>query len=246
MLTEKLFSRPFRLACALLVPLMLAGCGEKSAGPGITGDSDFGPVPSGPVHSFGDGQTGHVGDPLPRAVGISLLDERDHPVDGITVEFTVILGNGTVVNPVTKTDNNGTAKTVWILGTVSRGIQSISANIKGFDFDPIVFSATGLPGPGEFLTLLAGDSQAGQAGSPLPVLIVVRATDEYGNGVPNQLVKFSPNTGDGSMTPGDIGADEDGKAIAIWTLGAQAGIQEASIWSPGLTGSPVRILATAQ
>ncbi len=79
----------------------------------------------------GDGQTGHVSTALPDAPGVKVLDENDNPVVGLTVDFTVLSGGGTLGAGLwfaeARTNSNGIATAgVWRLGPV-RGVQTIGA-----------------------------------------------------------------------------------------------------------------------
>ncbi len=236
----------FGRARAIVLPLLLVACGEPP-----TGGNDGVPVPPRVADPeevdriFGDRQTGRVGERLPRPIGIALVDENGNPVEGVAVGFEVLGGNGSPASTETVSDSNGIARTIWTLGTVSGSQQVIRAQVRDFEI-AVDFTATATPGQAKFLTLIAGDGQSGNPSELLPTEIIVRVTDDFGNGVPNQIVKFSPATGNGRMTPTDMGAGSDGQAIAQWTLGSRIGEQDASIWAPGLTGSPVRIKATAQ
>jgi hypothetical protein len=248
MLTERFVRKVIPVTSAFLSASIFAACGERTTGPldeDGPGDIDL-PESASLVGSFGDGQTGRVGEPLARTLGVAILGDNGEPVEGIPVEFAIVEGNGSLSNASTTTNEDGTAKTIWILGVNSGTGQTMRATIGEIDSDPVLFRANALPGPAKLLALVDGDRQDGVAGQTLPRIISVRVTDEYGNGVPIQLVKFSTNTGHGAMTPGNMDAGPNGSAQANWTLGDFAGGQEASIWSPGLTGSPIRLTATAQ
>jgi len=80
-------------------------------------------------------------------------------------------------------------------------------------------------------------------GTALPDSLVVRVTDEFGNPVSDAPVEWSADRG--SITPGTVQTDADGRAAAQRILGGAAGTQTATASSPQLDGSPVTFTQTA-
>jgi len=112
-------------------------------------------------------------------------------------------------------------------------------------------TGSGAPGPsggttatreGEKLVLASGGTQLGVAGTRLSSPVVVRMLDARDQPVPDVGIDFVVTTGGGSVTPGQVRTDREGRAQALWTLGAAPGEQKLSVSGPG--GSVV-VAATA-
>ena len=71
--------------------------------------------------------------------------------------------------------------------------------------------------------VVSGDGQTGPVGEELPDPLVVRALDEKGKRVKDQLVNFRVIEGGGSMFAGASITDKDGIAQDFWTLGPEPG-----------------------
>ncbi|MGI9626663.1 MAG: Ig-like domain-containing protein [Longimicrobiales bacterium] len=64
----------------------------------------------------GNGQTGPVGEVLPQAMRVKLLDGSGDPIRGTIVEWSVEAGGGSVDNPITTTNEEGKAQIRMTLG----------------------------------------------------------------------------------------------------------------------------------
>ena len=76
----------------------------------------------------GDAQIADVGDALIHPIQFQVTDARERPVAGITVHFTVTVGDGTVPKPDAITDADGKVQTEWIMGTLA-GVQLLQAQV---------------------------------------------------------------------------------------------------------------------
>jgi glucose/arabinose dehydrogenase len=72
----------------------------------------------------------------------------------------------------------------------------------------------------QFLTVVAGDQQPGNAARPLEHPLVVRLTDSLGAPLASQPVTFSLAAGGGSVNPGVVLTDQLGYASTSYTLAA--------------------------
>ncbi len=91
------------------------------------------------------------------------------------------------------------------------------------------------------LTIVQGDGQLRQAYRKLPTPLVLRATDDDGQGVANVPITLVVDQGGGSVDSASVRTDHNGEARVRWTLGgtpAQALVASA----PGV--HPVRATAT--
>jgi hypothetical protein len=101
-------------------------------------------------------------------------------------------------------------------------------------------------GPAANLTLQAGDNQAAQAGSAVPIAPSVLVQDQFGNPVAGTAVTFAVASGGGTVTGGAAVSDSLGiAAVTSWTLGSSTGPNSLTATATGLTGSPVTFNATA-
>lgn len=73
------------------------------------------------------------------------------------------------------------------------------------------------------IEIRGGDRQSAVVGSELPAPLEVRATDGRGQGVPGIAIRFTVVRGDGTVEPGEAVTDEQGRAVARWTLGTTSG-----------------------
>ena len=136
---------------------------------------------------LGDGQTGTVGTTLAAPLVVAVAQAGGAPVPGFPVTFTVTAGQGTLVpsQPVL-TDAQGRAAVTLTLGT-REGVQQVTATAPGLA--PITFTVTGVADKEHVrLLLVSGNNQVGKPGEILPLPLVVRLEDQFGNPVAGVLV----------------------------------------------------------
>lgn len=217
----------------------------------------------------GDGQSGFVGTELPEPLAVLALDGKDKPVEGALVNFVVTQGGGQVFAGSCLTNKDGECRERWTLGTTA-GEQAVEARAvnpaTGAKIVYATFTALALPGPVAALEKISGDGQSAQVGTELPDPLVVRAVDQYGNGVPEVEVTWSVVSGGGSISPEVALTGETGEASGLWTLGSEVGEQTAKAstaeaadavftatatapppptWAGGLAGLPTAVRAAA-
>lgn len=91
--------------------------------------------------STGDGQTGWAGVPLPLAYAVVAQDQYNNPVAGVTVNWAVTGGGGSLSAPSSVTVASGAATVVHTLGNTGAA-QSVTATAGGLSGSPITFTAT--------------------------------------------------------------------------------------------------------
>ncbi len=89
----------------------------------------------------GNSQTGPVNTALPSALVVRALAADAGPVPGVTVNFAVTTGGGTLSAPSVVTDANGDAAVTWTLGP-SAGAQSVTATATGLPATTFTATAT--------------------------------------------------------------------------------------------------------
>lgn len=202
--------------------------GLTSATVTVTGTPD---VPATLTKTAGDGQTGVVAEPLPQPVGLRVADRYGNAVPNVAVTWTPSLG--TVAPAAATTDATGQASATWTLGQ-SSGPHALSAIVSGLA--PAQFAATARAGPVTSIVVTAGGGQSATAGSALPSLVEVHATDRFGNSGVGAAITFSASDG-GSFAPASATTDAAGRAASRWTLGGIAGTQTATMSAGGVSAT---------
>jgi len=192
------------------------------------------------------GLRGMVGEVVSPSPSVKVTDRFGDPVAGVSVQFRVTAGGGSVSGPNQTTDNTGTATIdAWRLGTVSGPINNDLVAESPSLTGRIVFAATALSGPAALLELFEGDGFQARPGQPVPVPPAVRVTDTYGNGISGVGVTFRITSGGGQIVGPTQVTDVDGVArLASWTLGPP-GPYTLTATAPALAGSPITFHATS-
>jgi hypothetical protein len=119
-----------RVAVAALAALALA-C-DDGTGPDGT--------PASVVPAEGGGQSGAPATELAQPLRVRVLDADEQPVSGAAVQWDVVAGEGTLVEPGTVTDAQGIASTRYRLGPAT-GLNQVRASVDGVA-QPAIFDAT--------------------------------------------------------------------------------------------------------
>jgi lysophospholipase L1-like esterase len=128
------------------------------------------------------------------------------------------------------TDSNGEIAVSWTLGDTA-GTHVVQVEMKAGNTtlagSPVTISATAKPGPAKKMVAAGGNKQIGSAGQPLNAPLVVKITDEYGNGIASRSAKFAVKAGggklNGNQTNYSTNTDRNGLAQATLTLGSTTG-----------------------
>ncbi len=177
---------------------------------------------------------------------VRVVDSAGSPLSGQVVNFKVLEGGGTAFAGTAITNAAGQAQERWTLGAIA-GPQRLEARaVDGNTGAPIVFAtfdATARPGAPTQMSVVSGSGQAAAKGSLLPVALVTKVSDAYGNGVQGVAVSFAVTGGTGIVVPPSATTDASGEARAAWALGPEAGQQQVEGRSTGLP--PATFDATA-
>jgi len=109
----------------------LAACGSENDG--------YDPnVPTTMLYIGGSGQSAETGAPVGELLTIKTVNFVGDPVGGVSVEWFVVNGGGTVSKGETETDANGISQVSWILGPVvgNFGGGGVLAGAPAVDADP--------------------------------------------------------------------------------------------------------------
>src|SRR5262249_38711869 len=128
----------------------------------------------------GDGQTAGIDELLPAPLVVRVVDGAGAPLQGASVVFRVIQGDGTVGARsdassrafVATPEPNGLASARFTLGSRSgTGNQKVRASVVGID-NEVIFTASATGHPGNKLSVNSGNNQRGVAGQVLAEALV--------------------------------------------------------------------------
>ena len=149
----------------------------------------------------GDGQSAVVATAVAVRPAVTVRDRSGNPLAGIPVAFTVTGGGGSLDHrtPVTGADGVATAGD-WTLGQTA-GANTLEATLSGLSVSgsPVVFTATGTPGPvsADKSTVTAAPATIKASEGSNRSTITVTARDGFDNPIPGLDVTLSA-AGDGS------------------------------------------------
>lgn len=127
--------------------------------------------------------------------------------------------------------------------------EAVAANTVTQD-TTIIQAPRDIPGPPFKLVYISGDAQNALVNSRLDNPLVVELLDAREQSLPNQIVKFSIEKGDGSLANGgkiqEVMTDEVGHAITHLTTGIRAGENIVRTSARSLNGQYVEFMARSE
>lgn len=174
---------------------------------------------------------------------VLLRDAADAPVQGVTVNWAVGSGGGSVSAATSTSGADGIASITRTLGP-NAGTQTTTATRSGLAGSPITFSAVAtVQGATQIaLATVSGNSQTDTVLATLATPYAVLVRDHTNAPVAGVTVTWTALTG---AITGTSVTNGSGIATATRTLGGTAGAQTAQAAVTGLAGSPVGFTATA-
>ncbi|MCC6319793.1 MAG: hypothetical protein IT361_19130 [Gemmatimonadaceae bacterium] len=209
--------------------IALVACGKPVEAP---------PAPASIVLVQGNLQSIQGGQELPNPIVVRLLDETGRPVEGVAVGFSVVVGGGAVNPGSVVSDENGEARTKWILGS-GEANQTLTARAPGLD--PLNINAIALL-PTDLL-IAQGNNQQAKPSAALPNPIVIRVVGPNNAPMKGIAVAFQVITGGGLISPQSGLTNAQGEVTARWTLGSSQGAQLLAVSSGNL--QPISLNAIA-
>jgi adhesin/invasin len=189
-------------------------------------------------------QNGVAGQNASSPPSVVVRDALGNPVAGVTVNFTVTAGSGTLQGTPQVTNVNGIATvTTWTFGTVA-GLNTVIASSTGLPNVTFNATTTGVPTQ---VVLFAGNNQAAVQGTAVATDPSVRVMDANGQGIGGIPVTFAVTAGGGMLAGASPVTDAAGVAtVTSWTLGAGATQSiVATVGATGVAGNPVTFNASA-
>jgi aldose sugar dehydrogenase len=173
----------------------------------------------------GDGQLAPLSTLVPVAPAKRITDAWGNPVPGLSVEWQVIEGGGSLQGPTTvATDVNGVSRIQgWQLGATP-GQNRLVARMPGLP--QTTFVATGTAAGMPSLTIERGNDQSGSVSMNVPVSPGVLVRDANMQPVAGVSVTFAVASGGGSVVGSPAMTDGNGIArLGAWRLGPSTGVQ---------------------
>lgn len=190
---------------SLVATFTLAGCGLWSD-----------PVPSELVVHGGDGQEGNTGRPVASPVQVRVGDGEGVALGGVTVDFRVVSGGGSIGSSSGATDDSGLASPgAWTMGPPGR--QELVASVDGLA--SVTIRATSLD-YAVGLAILDGDGQRATTGQAVAVPVQIGVVGTTGEALAGTEVSFTVLEGGGAVELASAVSDSGGVASpGAWTLG---------------------------
>lgn len=214
-----------------------------------TGDTG-GPASIAPVS--GSVQIGEVGTPLPQDLVVRVNNSQGAPLAGVTVNWSVSSGGGSVSAATSRTDSNGDARVSRVLGIVV-GQNRTTAFVTGLT--PLELAADAVAGPPASVTVLPSEVTLGTGET---ADMQARLADRYGNPVFGANVTWSSSDPNVAVidSSGRVAARGAGTAGVTATAATAAGVIAASTMtaasptalamSSGLAGTSTAPAAAAE
>ncbi len=221
--------------------------------------------------------TSRISNVLPEYLKVRVTDNFSNPVANIPVRFAVLsrneAGGGTLDGNVdsVKVKNSDSDGFAWVQFTLGRNagykINKVEARAENpttklpLSGSPVLFEITGTSTNATKIALADGGNQKGFVGEFLPRSISVKATDQYGNPVSKQPIRFKivpkdPNQteglgslGKGAAIDTSVNTNDQGLANIQWRLGHAVGkyaLEASSFGNGHLQNSPMMIFASGR
>lgn len=203
--------------------------------------------PAGIAIVAGDGQQGRVGQRLADPIEVRVTDAQDRPVAGARVSFVGVDGAAPSLTPESAvTGDDGRAASEVTLPT-DAGDVTVEARVTAGGSAGTLsarFTLRAMPGAAARLEQVSGDAQTGTVNTDLAAPLVVRVSDEFGNGVSGIDVAWTAQGG-GAVSAASTTTGDDGTGSVTRSLGGRPGSYGTAAAVEGLEGSPVMFTATA-
>jgi adhesin/invasin len=191
--------------------------------------------------SAGNNQSATVGTNVPIAPAVLVRDAHGNRAQGVTVNFAVVSGGGSLTgaSPVSNAEGIATVGS-WRMGT-NPGTNTMSATVQGTTLSAL-FAAAATPPPPASVTVQSGANQTAIAGTAVAVPPAVLVRDAGGNPLSGVNVAFAVASGGGSITgPSQVTNSQGIATVGSWTLSTVFGTQTLTASVQGV--SPATITA---
>lgn len=182
---------------------------------------------------------------LAESLVVEVTDPGGRPVANVEVLFVAPPGGGLAPSDRITTGGDGRAAVSYILSPVAgEQVVQASAPIEPATNAVATIRVQADPDVPQGLIEVDGDEQQAQVGTALPRPLVVKAVDQFENGVPGVEVTWEVNGG-GSVDPATVISGADGRAVTTRLLGDRPGSYGTTAVAQALDGAAVPFTATA-
>lgn len=232
-------------ALALIGVAFVSSCGD-STGPKEPGE------PAAVEITGGQGQRGVVGQQLPEALSVRVLDADGRAVPNATIIFRVVQGGGSVAAETVVSNSEGIAQNRWTLGTTAGAEQRVEVRgVSAETGEPVVFEvfhATAVPASAQKLVIVTAPSTPAQNRIPFPTQPAVQVQDAHGNAVGAGIVVTVAITSGGGTLSGTATATTGTNGTATFTdlsIAGLVGDRTLTFSSPPLTSVSAPVILVA-
>jgi alpha-tubulin suppressor-like RCC1 family protein len=179
----------------------------------------------------GDAQTGTVGSLLVQPLVVQAVDGSNSPIAGAVINFSTVLGGGSLSKSVDTTDAQGLARTRLTLGTLtgSNTVSATSGNGK-----TTTLTARAVATAPKSLVLVNGNNGQDTVRATLKDTLIVAVRDSFNNAIPGISITWAVTSGGGAVTVLTQPTDSGGRARALWMLGTAMGANTLTARAAGL------------
>ena len=188
--------------------------------------------------------TSTAGSTVATPPSVKAVDAYGNGVPDIFVQFALWSGDGSITGVNQTTNANGLATVgTWTLGPRS-GSQSIRVDEHRSGATTLLY-ANALPAAATQFVIIDGNAQTGQADKRLCTSPVIAVRDQFGNGIGQIPIVFTPGAGSGTVTGGTVtsSASTGYATVGAWTLSGSA-TQTLVVTSPSVPGVTQTLTAT--
>lgn len=181
----------------------------------------------------GNQQSGAVGTALATPLTVKATDGLGAPVSGITIDWSVQAGGGSVTPASSVTNVSGLAMASLTLGTTA-GTNTVKAAQRG-SVSNVIFTATGQASIS--ISIFQGNNQSGTAGAALTSQLRVQVLQNGLAVSPPRNVLWTATSGGVILAAGSSATDAAGVANMTAILGATIGAQSVTATVEGTASS---------
>lgn len=185
---------------------------------------------------------------------VILKDVDQNNVPGVTVNWRVNQGEGTLTSATTVSDKDGVASNTMVLNFYQSEDYIVQASVAGLTGSPVSFTITPTAPPTKIVQISPLSRQEANVNTTLDSLLTVRILIDDQTPFEGYPVEFEITQGEGQLSSHGgseeesllmVPTDVEGYARAVWTLG-MPGLNLVEARGQMLEGSPVTFEAMAQ
>ena len=186
---------------------------------------------------------------LPESIDVLVTDSGGRPVSGITVNFSVSSGGGTLSSPAAQSDNDGMARVSWTLGPElgPQALQATATNATGDPLknSPLALSAVAGLAQATRIVLVTPPPDTARNGIPFVPQPVLQVFDAENQPVPQVQVVASVSSGGASLSGTTTMTSNDSGQVSFSDL-ALAGAQGPQTLQFQVTSPAIQVTSNVQ